>query len=82
MIIKVLGPGCMNCRTLERRTIDALESLGVQAKVDKVTDLDGISSYGVMRTPGLVIDERLVWQGGVPTVERLKELITAELKVN
>lgn len=82
MTIKVLGPGCMNCRTLERRTIEALEQLGVQAKVDKVVDLDSIASYGVMRTPGLVIDEKLVWQGGVPTVERIKELITAELKVS
>jgi small redox-active disulfide protein 2 len=82
MTIKVLGPGCMNCRTLERRTIEALEQLGVQAKVDKVVDLDGIASYGVMRTPGLVIDEKLVWQGGVPTVERIKELITAHVKVN
>jgi small redox-active disulfide protein 2 len=82
MTIKVLGPGCMNCRTLERRTIEALEQLGVQAKVDKVVDLDSITSYGVMRTPGLVIDEKLVWQGGVPTVERIKELITAHVKVN
>jgi small redox-active disulfide protein 2 len=82
MTIKVLGPGCMNCRTLERRTIEALEQLGVQAKVDKVVDLHGIASYGVMRTPGLVIDEKLVWQGGVPTVERIKELITIELKVS
>jgi len=72
----------MNCRTLERRTIEALEQLGVQAKVDKVVDLDSITSYGVMRTPGLVIDEKLVWQGCVPTVERIKELITAELKVS
>lgn len=82
MTIKVLGPGCMNCRTLERRTIEALERLGVQAKVDKVVDLDSITSYGVMRTPGLVIDEKLVWQGGVPTVERIKELIMAELTVS
>jgi small redox-active disulfide protein 2 len=82
MTIKVLGPGCMNCRTLERRAIDALESLDVQATVAKVTDLDGISAYGVMRTPGLVIDEELVWQGGVPTVERIKELITAHLKAD
>jgi hypothetical protein len=72
----------MNCRTLERRTIEALEQLGVQANVEKVLDLDSITSYGVMRTPGLVIDERLVWQGGVPTVDRIKELITAELKVS
>jgi small redox-active disulfide protein 2 len=82
MTIKILGPGCMNCKTLERRTIEALEKLGIQATVDKVVDLDGISSYGVMRTPGLVIDEKLVWQGGVPTVEKIKQLITANVQVS
>jgi small redox-active disulfide protein 2 len=81
MKIKVLGPGCMNCRTLERRTIEALENLGVDASVDKVVDIEGIASYGVMRTPGLVIDEKLVWQGGVPSIERIKELITSHVKV-
>jgi len=81
MTIKVLGPGCMNCRTLERRTIDALAEMHIQATVAKVTDLDGISSYDVMRTPGLVIDEKLVWQGGVPTVEKIKELIAANVPV-
>ena len=75
MTIKVLGPGCMNCRTLEQRTRDALAQLDSQASVEKVTDLDGMMAYGVMRTPGLVIDEKLVWQGGVPTVEKIKELI-------
>jgi len=81
MIIKVLGPGCMNCRTLERRTIDDLAEMNIQATVAKVTDVDGISSYGVMRTPGLVIDEKLVWQGGAPTVEKIRELITANVPV-
>ena len=80
MTIKVLGPGCMNCRTLERRTIDTLAQMDVHASVEKVTDLEGMASYGVMRTPGLVIDEKLVWQGGVPTVEKIKELITASMK--
>jgi len=80
MTIKVLGPGCMNCRTLERRTHEALEQMHAEAVVEKVADLDGIASYGVMRTPGLVIDETLVWQGGVPTVEKIKELITTQVK--
>ena len=82
MVIKVLGPGCMNCKTLERRTIEALEKLGIQATVDKVVDLEAMVSYGVMRTPGLVIDEKLVWQGGVPTMEKVKALIAAHVKVN
>lgn len=70
----------MNCRTLERRTIEALEKSGIQATVQKVVDLDGIASYGVMRTPGLVIDEKVVVQGRVPTVEQIQELIAAEAK--
>ena len=78
MTIKVLGPGCMNCRTLERRTIEALEKSGVHAHVEKVVDLDSIIAYGVMRTPGLVIDEKVVVQGRVPSVEQIQELIVAE----
>jgi len=77
MTIRVLGPGCMNCKTLERRTREALEQMNLQANVEKVEDLDRIVSYGIMRTPGLVIDEKVVWQGGVPSVEKIKELISS-----
>jgi protein-disulfide isomerase len=70
----------MNCRTLERRTLDALGGMNIQADVVKVTDLDGMMAYGVMRTPGLVIDEKLIWQGGVPTVEKIKELIAKSMQ--
>ncbi|MBX2989834.1 MAG: TM0996/MTH895 family glutaredoxin-like protein [Bacteroidetes bacterium] len=80
MTIKVLGPGCMNCKTLERRTLEALEKSGIQATVEKVVDLDGIIAYGVMRTPGLVINERVVVQGRVPTVDQIHELIAAEAR--
>ena len=75
MTIKVLGPGCMNCETLERRTLEVLSEINLKAEVQKVEDLDSIVGYGIMRTPGLVIDEKVVWQGGVPTKERIKELI-------
>jgi small redox-active disulfide protein 2 len=78
MTIKVLGPGCMNCKTLERRAIEALQQINLTATVEKVVDLEGIASYGILRTPGLVIDEKVVWQGGVPTVEKIKELILSE----
>jgi hypothetical protein len=59
-----------------------LGQLGIQANVEKIVDLDGISSYGVMRTPGLVIDEELVWQGGVPTVDKIKGLVSTRVKVS
>lgn len=78
MTIRVLGPGCMNCKTLERRTREALEQMNLQANVEKIEDLDRIVSYGIMRTPGLVIDEKVVWQGGVPSVEKIKEFISAQ----
>ena len=75
MTIKVLGPGCMNCKTLEKRTQEAVASLGVHATVEKVADIMQIAAYGILRTPGLVIDEKVVSSGRVPTVEAIKELI-------
>jgi len=77
MTIKVLGPGCMNCKTLEKRTIEALEELGMDAVVEKVEDLRKIASYGILRTPGLVIDEKVAVSGSVPPVEKLKEILLA-----
>jgi small redox-active disulfide protein 2 len=75
MIIKVLGPGCLNCQTLEKRTYNALQELNMDATVEKVQDYQKIATYGIMRTPGLVIDEKVAVAGYVPTVEKLKEII-------
>ena len=77
MIIKVLGPGCVNCKTLERRTREAADALKLEATIEKVEAFDMIASYGVMRTPGLVIDEQVVISGSVPTVEKIKEFLLA-----
>jgi small redox-active disulfide protein 2 len=79
MDILVLGPGCINCITLEKRVRTALEDLGVQAEVDKVTDYLEIVKYGVMRTPALVIDGKVVLYGRVPTVEELKTIISGKV---
>ena len=75
MIIKVLGSGCANCKTLESRTREALKELGIDALVEKVTEHQQIASYGIMRTPGLVIDGKVVLSGMVPPVEKLKEML-------
>jgi small redox-active disulfide protein 2 len=75
MTIKVLGPGCMNCKTLEIRTKEALRQLSLDAVVEKVEDYQSISSYGILRTPGLVIDGKVAHAGSVPTVDALKELL-------
>ena len=75
MNIKVLGPGCMNCKTLQRRTEEALAELNIEARIEKVEGYPEIMSYGFLSTPGLVIDEKVVSQGHVPTVDAIKELI-------
>lgn len=75
MDIKVLGPGCNNCVTLERRTREALAQLGTDATIEKVTDTAQIVSYGVMATPGLVVDGEVVISGRIPTVKHLTELL-------
>jgi small redox-active disulfide protein 2 len=76
VIIKVLGPGCTNCKNLEKATRQALNDLGLDATVEKVTDYPTIAGYGVMSTPALVIDEHLVLQGRVATARQIRELLT------
>lgn len=76
MEIKVLGPGCPKCKTLEQATRNAVSELGVDATISKVEDIVQIMAYGVMRTPGLVIDEKVIFSGRVPSVAELKEIIT------
>lgn len=77
MHVKILGPGCRNCRNLERRTRDALDELGASAQIDKVTDDGAIAGYGVMATPGLVIDDDVVVSGRVPPVSELRQILAA-----
>ncbi len=76
MLIKVLGPGCANCARLEERTRQAVADLGLDAEIEKVTDYAEIAGYGVMKTPGLVVDERLVVSGRVPTAQEIGALLT------
>jgi small redox-active disulfide protein 2 len=76
MVIKILGSGCNNCKTLEARTHTALQELGLTAIVEKVTDYPSILSYGATSTPGLVVDEKLVLAGRVPLVAEIKALIS------
>ncbi|HUI69588.1 MAG TPA: thioredoxin family protein [Spirochaetia bacterium] len=75
MKIEVLGPGCPKCMSVEQNVKKALVELAVQADVEKVTDIQQIIQRGVMSTPALVIDGKLVLQGRSPSVEQLKQLI-------
>lgn len=77
MLVKILGPGCKNCQNLERATREALDELGLEATVEKVTDYADIASYGVMKTPGLVVDGEVLVSGRVPRTEELRRLLAA-----
>lgn len=77
MLIKVLGPGCKNCVALEERTREAVAVLGLDAEVEKVTDVATIVGYGVMKTPALVVDEEVVVSGRVPVTREITELLAA-----
>jgi len=65
--IKVLGSGCANCNNTARLIEETAKALGVEARVEKVTDMGQILGYGVMSTPGVVIDGKVVHAGGVPS---------------
>ncbi len=73
--IKVLGKGCSNCKRLEQNAKQAVKELGIDASVEKVSEMKDIISYGVMRTPALVIDENVKIMGRAASVEDIKKLI-------
>ncbi|WP_321289357.1 thioredoxin family protein [uncultured Sunxiuqinia sp.] len=76
MEIKVLGTGCTKCKTVEKTAHEAVKEIGVQANIEKVEDMLRIMQYGVMRTPALVINEKVVLSGKVPSKKEIIELIT------
>ncbi len=73
MEIKLLGSGCPNCRRLEKNLLVALEQLNIEKKIIKVTEYTEIVSFGVMSTPALVLDGKVLFAGKVPSVEKLKK---------
>ena len=75
MEIKILGGGCPNCKRLEKVTRQALDEMGVEATVTKVTDFGDIMAYDILSTPGLVIDETVVSSGRVPPRTEVRSLI-------
>jgi len=76
MKIEVLGTGCAKCKALEKNVLQALGQVGKFAQVEKVEDLTKIMEYGVMSTPGLVIDGKVVSTGKLLTVDEVAKLIS------
>ena len=75
MIIKILGSGCPNCKKLEVNAREAVKQLGLGVDFVKVTDFKEIARYGIMRTPGLVFDEKVVSFGKVTDTATIVELL-------
>ena len=87
MVIKVLGPGCKNCERLEMHAVQAVEQIQaenpkLEVSVKKVTDVNAFLDYGLLKTPGLVINEKLVSSGRIPSPSQIAgwivEALTAE----
>lgn len=76
MEIKILGPGCPKCKTLDKITREAVSELGITADITKEEDIVNIMNYGIMHTPGLVINGKVVLSGRVPSLKEVKEILT------
>ncbi len=73
--IKILGTGCPKCKALEKVTREAVSELALDAEIVKVEDIMDIMQYNVMRTPGLVVDDKVVVSGRIPSLKEIKQFI-------
>lgn len=78
MNIKILGAGCANCKKLYQAAEEAVKEMGVEAAFEKIEDIQDIMRYGVMRTPALVINEKVKVFGRVPAKDEIKRYIEDE----
>ena len=79
MEIKVLGPGCAKCQQLEKTVKEVVKELGIDVKVEDIKDMRKIMEYPILSTPGLVINEKLVFSGRVPSKAEVTKVITTAL---
>ncbi|MFC1965842.1 thioredoxin family protein [Chloroflexota bacterium] len=79
MKIKVLGPGCAKCQQLEKTTREVVQELGIDADIEDIKDMKKIMEYPILTTPGLVIDEKLVCSGRLPTKAEVTTFITTSM---
>ncbi|PXW93119.1 small redox-active disulfide protein 2 [Streptohalobacillus salinus] len=78
MKIQILGPGCKNCKKLQENTEKAVAALGIDATIEKVEDFAEIARFGVLKTPGLVVDGEVLISGKVPAEKTIKALLAKE----
>ena len=75
MEIKILGTGCAKCKQLEKTVRQAVDEMGLDAEVEKVTEFTDIMEYGIMSTPGLVVDGEVRLAGRLPKIEEVKSIL-------
>ncbi len=76
MEIKILGTGCAKCKTLEKITRETVAAIGLDATISKVEDIMDIMTFGVVSTPALVIDSKVVLYGRIPSNDEMKKILT------
>lgn len=76
MEIKILGTGCPKCKALEKVTREVVAETGIEAVISKVDDIVDIMNYGVISTPALVVDKKVVIKGRVPSAKEIKNILT------
>lgn len=74
--IKILGSGCAKCNKLYEYAEQAASALGIEYQMEKVTDMDKFVNYGIMITPALVVDEQVKVTGSIPSIDKLKQMIS------
>jgi small redox-active disulfide protein 2 len=79
MIIKILGTGCARCKQLEKTALEVVRELSIDATIEEVKDIKKIMEYPILTAPGLVINEKLVCSGRVPTKAEVTTFITTAL---
>jgi small redox-active disulfide protein 2 len=75
--VKVLGPGCARCHATETMVKEAASKLGIDIRIEKITDYAEIAKFGIASTPGIVVDGKVVHAGGLPKQEALKKFLQA-----
>jgi small redox-active disulfide protein 2 len=78
MEIKILGIGCQRCKILEKSVREAVEEMNIQANITKVQDIVEILDYGILKTPGLVIDDKVVSSGHLLSVSQVKAILSRQ----
>lgn len=80
LTIKILGPGCENCKRLAWLAERAVNHLGIEAQIEKITDYSKIMEYPILSTPGLVVNEKLVASGRIPSEAEITTFLTDALQ--